>query len=63
MYTNRQFLIIPTSELSKVDFDQIQETLNDFHEKNLELHNFLSYNFEDLSSTLLENLHYYNTSI
>jgi hypothetical protein len=26
MYTNRQFLIIPTSELSKVDFDQVQET-------------------------------------
>jgi hypothetical protein len=36
MYTNRQFLIIPTSELSKVDFDQVQETSSETVRKSVD---------------------------
>jgi hypothetical protein len=55
MYTNRQFLIIPTSELSKVDFDQVQETSSETVRKSVdELKTFIKW--DDVEPTFLSEL-------
>jgi len=55
MYTNRQFLIIPTSELSKVDFDQVQETSPETVRKSVdELKTFIKW--DDVEPTFLSEL-------
>jgi hypothetical protein len=55
MYTNRQFLIIPTSELSKVDFDQIQETSSETVRKSVdESKTFIKW--DDVEPTFLSEL-------
>jgi hypothetical protein len=55
MYTNRQFLIIPTSELSKVDFNQVQETSPETVRKSVdELKTFIKW--DDVEPTFLSEL-------
>ena len=55
MYTNRQFLIIPTSELSKVDFDQVQETSPETVRKSIdESKTFIKW--DDVEPTFLSEL-------
>jgi hypothetical protein len=54
MYTDREFMIFPVSELNKIDFTQVLETSADTVRKSVDgLKTFVKWNGPDIPSSVL----------